>query len=102
MKDGYSAYPLRAHASLMPFDAYEPGAWLLTGIDVAHKERGQGVARELMRRVLRDADRERVVLCLAIHPDGTGLDHDQLRAWYKRLGFKDMPGSGVEMVRQPR
>lgn len=105
MKDGYTAYPIRATVSLMPFDSYRPGAWLVTGVEVGHEvPRGTGVARGLMRRVLDDADSEGVVLYLSIEPDGTGLDEDQLRAWYERLGFvtdHDI-GSDYAMVRTPK
>jgi ribosomal protein S18 acetylase RimI-like enzyme len=89
MQDTYSAYPIRAHAYLMPFDSYRVGAWLLTGVEVAYNERGKGIARDLMRRVLADADAERAPLYLSVEPDGTpaSLDEDQLSAWYQRLGF---------------
>jgi N-acetylglutamate synthase-like GNAT family acetyltransferase len=72
----------------MPFLDDETGkTWLFTGVDVAHNERGKGVARELLRRVLDDADTEGVTLFLSVEPDGTGLDDSQLRDWYARLGF---------------
>lgn len=106
MRDVYGAYPVRAHAYLMPFDAVCPGAWLLTGVDVACGARGNGVARGLMQRVLADADAEGVRLYLAIQPDGTprSLDEDQLRAWYSRLGFTVDPSleSDIAMVRESR
>jgi len=103
MKDGYTAYPIRATASLMPFDVFEPGAWLLTGIEVAYHDRGRGVARGLLKQILTDADSEQVTLCLSVEPDGTGLDAEQLTAWYRRHGFvpldMDNPRS---MVRRPQ
>lgn len=102
MKDGYTAYPVRATAHLMPFDSYRRGAWLLTSVEVAYDHRGEGVARGLMRHVLADADAEGAPLYLSIEPDGTGLDEDQLRTWYRRLGFVDDPMSAITMVREPR
>lgn len=104
MRDIYSAAPIRAHAYLMPFHIIQPGAWLLTGVDVANNERGKGVARELLRRVLADADEENVTLYLSIEPDGTGLDEDQLRDWYHRLGFIHDTSlqSDIAMIRTPK
>ena len=110
MRDCYSANPLRAHADLMPFDIRRPGAWLLTRIEVADDDvdgsplRGRGIARGLMARVLADADAEGAAIYLVIDPDGTGLDEDQLREWYRRLGFVKDPtiDSDVTMVREPR
>lgn len=101
MKDTYSAYPIRAHAYLMPL-TQSPGFWLLTGVEVGHESRGLGVARDLMKRVLFDADNERATICLSIEPDGTGLDYEQLKAWYTRLGFVEEPDSWTGMVRQPQ
>lgn len=99
MRDVYSAYPIRAHAYLMPLVSLPGNWWLLTGIDVAHSERGKGVARDLIGRVVADADSEGATLCLVIEPDGTGLDVDQLRSWYERLGFVSIEGYGIGMVR---
>lgn len=101
MRDVYSAYPIRAHAYLMPYTADDTGkTWLFTGIDVAHNERGKGVARDLMRVVLDDADREGVTLILSVEPDGTGLSFEQLKSWYTRLGFEEI--SDGTMERYPR
>lgn len=106
VRDVYSAAPIRAHAYLMPFDVIEPGAWLLTGIEVAHNERGNGHARELLRRVLHDADKESITLYLSIEPDHTldSLDEDPLRRWYTRHGFvADVSvDSDIAMVRKPK
>ncbi len=103
VRDIYSAFPVRAHAYLMPFDSFRVGAWLLTGVDVAYAERGKGVARGLMKRVLADADAEGVPLYLSIEPDGTpkGLNECQLRDWYHRLGFVAEGESDTAMVREP-
>lgn len=107
MRDIYSAAPIRAHAYLMPFDFYQTGAWLVTGIDVARTERGNGVARSLAARVLADADTEGVTLCLNVEPDGSAgsLSEQQLRDWYARLGFVTAPdplAAETGMVREPR
>lgn len=103
MQDGYSAFPVRATAHLMPFDSYHPGSYLLTSIEVGHEARGQGVGSRLLKRVLDDADKEGVVLYLDIQPDGTGLDERQLRAWYERRGFRHAPNlEDTALVREPR
>lgn len=102
MKDGYTAAPLRANATLMRFDSFRPGAWLLSRIEVGSEVRGRGIARELLARVLADADDEQVPLYLSVEPDGTGLDDEQLRAWYGRSGFVPDLDTGVTgMVREP-
>lgn len=59
---------------------------IITRVSVLPSSRGKGHARELMRRVLLDADKERVTLYLEILSSG-GLTHDELEAWYLRLGF---------------
>lgn len=96
MRDVYSAYPVRAHAYLMPILT---DTWLLTGVEVAHNERGKGHARELMRRVLTDADNENVNLYLSVEPDGTGLEASELMDWYERLGFVRLSENDYGMVR---
>lgn len=104
MKDGYTAYPIRATAHLMPFDTWEEGSWLLTSVEVGNEHRGKGVARGLMAQVLADADAEGVTLYLAVEPDGTGLGVSELMDWYKRCGFTSDSGldSELAMVRRPR
>ena len=49
--------------------------------------RGRGIARKLLAEILADADANGVTLWLEISPSD-GLDYDQLKAWYKRHGFK--------------
>lgn len=66
--------------------------------------RGQGHASRLLKTVTDEADSEGVVLYLSVEPDGTGLDEDQLRSWYRRNGFENMDPelSETGMIRQPR
>lgn len=73
-----------AVADVSPF--FKEG-WLITRINVPVAYRGRGHARELLRRVLADADAERVPLYLEISPSD-GLGFTELRAWYERHGFK--------------
>lgn len=90
----------------MPFPVFHPEAWLCTGVEVAWNKRGCGHARELVRRVLADADAENVTLCLTIEPDGSPdcLTEQQLREWYGRLGFvnDESIDSQFAMVRWPK
>lgn len=71
---------------------------------IGTRTRGQGYASRLLKTVTDEADTEGVILYLSIEPDGTGLDEDQLRAWYSRNGFENMDPELTEtgMIRQPR
>jgi GNAT superfamily N-acetyltransferase len=78
--------------------------------------RGRGLATELMRRVLRDADRQGCYLQLfAIEPDrgkcwtpeGAMSDpllpnQKQLMKWYRQFGFRSVSKDSTNMVRKPR
>jgi predicted GNAT family N-acyltransferase len=61
--------------------------YVIHRINVPKEFRGQGHARELMRQIIKDADRENVTLTLGISPSD-GLTFEQLRQWYERRGFK--------------
>lgn len=76
----------------------------VTGIGVGKAFRGQGSASRVLKEVIEDADREGVILYLSIEPDGTGLDEDQLRAWYARNGFVNMDPelTDIGMIRKPQ
>lgn len=76
---------------------YYGQGYIVTRINVPPAHRGKGVARELMREVIEEADKTGTTLFLEIQPSG-GLTYEQLRAWYKRLGFV---GSLV-MIRRPK
>lgn len=62
--------------------------WMVSAVEVDHKYRRQGAATRLLRKVCKDADRESVILILAVTPDGTGPDFHQLVDWYARFGFR--------------
>lgn len=64
------------------------GIFMIARINVPTAHRGNGIASELLRQVLEDADKEGVTLHLGVSPSN-GLDYDQLVAWYKRYGFED-------------
>lgn len=78
-------------------DYYGTGM-IITRINVPAKNRGQGHARALLKRILDDADREGVALFLEISPSD-GLSYCQLRSWYERHGFRSMRGV---YVRKPQ
>jgi len=59
---------------------------IINRINVPLEFRGQGHARTLMAKVLRDADASGTILALHVAPSG-GLSYSQLVRWYKRLGF---------------
>ncbi len=74
------------------------GEWWITRINVPIEFRGLGHGRELLRRVLKDADSEEAVLRLVINPYGE-MSRRQLRTWYERHGFVH-EGRGL-FVRRP-
>jgi GNAT superfamily N-acetyltransferase len=65
--------------------------------------RGQGHAGRLLQRVLEDADREGVAVCLSLDPDGSlgSLDRDQLAAFYQRRGFAFVAEGAMRREPQP-
>lgn len=51
--------------------------------------RGRGIARRLMRQVLKDADEQRVTLyCQPVPSEDSPLNLECLTKWYSRLGFE--------------
>lgn len=101
-------YASPQHAALADLVELETGEWLLTRVAVPRPHRGTGVARELLRRVLADADAEGVTLRLSVVPYGNGgLERRELAEWYARHGFRvdareaRRSGGGV-MVRRPQ
>lgn len=60
--------------------------YMLTRINVPVQHRGQGYARQLLKQILDDADREGVIIKLHVS-EGGGLSDEQLTEWYKRHGF---------------
>lgn len=64
---------------------------ILTRINVPREYRGKGEGTDLLKRILADADRDKVTLYLEISPSD-GLNWEQLEAWYLRHGFKKWHG----------
>lgn len=88
MKNWFAHQESRSIADL---DEYYGIGWQITRINVPEKYRGQGIASQLLRDIIAEADREQVRLYLEIVPTG-GLNYDQLDAWYRRHGFKPWKG----------
>lgn len=95
-----SVYSDVEHYSTVSLMEIEIG-WLITGVEVNRKFRGHGYASKLIGKVLEEADRERTTLLLTVDPDGTGMNHDQLRTWYSKLGFIPYSGEEDSLIRNP-
>jgi GNAT superfamily N-acetyltransferase len=70
------------------------GGCLITGIRTYPKYRGKGLARQALRMIIEDADKEGVTLFLAAAAEPwdnqkwPGISQEALLAWYKRYGFQ--------------
>jgi len=58
-------------------------------ISVKPNARGRGVGEKLMRALIGEAARRRLGLCLSVRSENPA------HRLYERLGFRDIPGSGV-------
>lgn len=67
-----------------------PGGWTISRVSVLPPHRGKGLTARLLTEVTDAADAEGVTLYLEPIPDAsrTGLDRDQLIAFYERHGFR--------------
>lgn len=77
------------------------GIGLITSVWTHPEFRGNGLASELLRLVLSDADDDNVQLWLKIEPDNLD-DFDRLAEWYARLGFTEIDILDPTRVRNPR
>jgi ribosomal protein S18 acetylase RimI-like enzyme len=92
-----------ATVTLMDVTNSDADGWLITGVEVQKRFRGQGYASDLLDRVCEDADAEGVRLLLEISPDGTGLSDAALDAFYRRHGFEEWEdGDEGSRIREPR
>jgi hypothetical protein len=71
-------------------DYYNKGM-LITRINVPKEFRGKGVGSEILKDIIRDSDKDKIVLFLEIQPSD-GLNFKQLEDWYIRYGFKYWKG----------
>lgn len=77
----------------------------VVGVTTPLHLRGEGRARQLMREVCAEADREGYALLVHPMPFGTAqpMDADVLESWYARIGFKRFQDAPIVlMVRQAR
>lgn len=79
--------------------------WLVTALDVNKRFQGQGHGRQLLQRIVDDADREGVTLYLAAAASTPGLTQEQLCSFYERHGFEpyidDDPNAYIRRPRCP-
>ena len=64
-------------------------------------EQGKGHARELMRSLFDEADKDEITLMVTVHPYKDGLTGEQLEDWYTRMGFFELQDDPKIMIRLP-
>lgn len=74
---------------------------MITRINTPREHRRKGIATRLLRQLCTDADvfSQRTRLYLQVVQSGD-MSERALTAWYKRYGFRDIPGHYI-MVRDP-
>lgn len=103
MRNTYYDADTRSIITLDP--EQRPGGWTISRVSVLPRHRGKGIASRLLTEVTDAADTENEVLYLEPLPDasGTGLDRDQLIAFYERHGFRPYRKElGFAWIRLPR
>lgn len=75
-----------AYLYLLKNDLQERPFGLLEDVHVEPTFRGQGVARELLKLVLQEAEKRCYKLIATSRNDGT---RESVHEWYRRLGFTD-------------
>ena len=71
----------------------------ITKLWVQPGQRRHGHGTELMRALCEAADDDRTVLLVHAKPYRTKMDQMDLRAWYERFGFRELPDSPYIMAR---
>jgi len=64
-------------------------------------EQGKGHARELMRSLFEEADKDEITLMVVVQPYEDGLTAEQLEDWYARMGFFELQDEPLIMIRLP-
>ena len=93
---------------LLQYEVYDDNSAYIHLIFTHFKNRGSGIATQLLSEFLKktDANNMRVTL-LADSDNGQGdMPQDTLEKWYKKFGFKEdknikIVGSGTAMYRNP-
>lgn len=75
--------------------------WFIQNAYTEPEARGQGLMRELMSRVIKNADALEATLFLDVGGDEDTPEWEALREWYERLGFVQY-APGRRMVRERR
>lgn len=87
MKYMPSVYIHRDSRSIADLNTMEDGVVLISRINVPARQRGQGIATDILNEIIKDANDRGVTLILEPVPSG-GLSYNQLVAWYERHGFE--------------
>lgn len=67
---------------------------IINQIYVIPQARGNGMAKNLLTQITKDADRQGVKLILSFEPEEFGSDPDRLRKLYESFGFEWDNGIG--------
>lgn len=62
--------------------------------------KGRGGGSRIMQKIINDADRRLENLYLVVVPSGP-MNHDQLRTWYRKLGFEDYGSVWMRRIPSP-
>ncbi|MER6382092.1 GNAT family N-acetyltransferase [Streptomyces sp. NPDC001118] len=100
MKTTYVHHNGAASASLLN-DPVGSGPAIVTEIAVWAECRGRGWGSEVLKKVCRDADAEKVTLLLSVEPGPDGLSAEALVSWYERHGFSRAINDETVMIRLP-
>lgn len=87
MRDLYADIEHHATVNLIDVSWSPLEGWVITGVDINKRFRGQGHMKRLLQQVLDDADEKGIPLYLAATSDGTGLSQEDLCGFYESLGF---------------
>ena len=104
MRDTYVDYDTGAQVDLSKGLYLNDEYWTINRIVVPERNRGQGAGRKILKRVLAEADAEKVTLVLEINPYGP-LNYQALENWYKRNGFSWLRADtkvDTLMIRRPQ
>lgn len=76
---------------------------LISHVETQQEHRRKGHASRAMRKLIAEADHERVALLLEVKPFGDEpIDRNALECWYTRLGFARIQDEPCVMLRMPR
>ena len=91
------------YLELFPFN----GAVHLAAVFVAIEARRKGLGSRYLKELLEVADKHKVKVECSVKPFGlqdplTKMGVNQLKAWYKRHGFKPVPKRQHSLIRLPK